>query len=167
MTIQNVIDVIATQLAKQRRRSVDRADGGGGANCQYRGHGGSMCAVGCLIPDNLAALLHEGQGVRTIMHDPAIRDYLEALAPDVPAKQLSDVLTAFQVFHDRKMTDSYDRRRWGIARSYTTLLESYPADTDDKLKERIVTELMNAVHHHQIFVLDKHQEAIDVAKHGY
>lgn len=45
MTKQEVFDKVATHLLTQKKRSYDN-----GA-CVYRAKDGSMCAAGCLIPD--------------------------------------------------------------------------------------------------------------------
>jgi hypothetical protein len=45
MTPQEIFDKVATHLAKQGHRAVD------GDSCMYRGSKGTMCAMGCLIPD--------------------------------------------------------------------------------------------------------------------
>jgi hypothetical protein len=70
---QGVFNFVAAHLLRQRRRALNRE-----GQCQYRAHDGSMCAVGCLIPDayydrsmegryvsDLAGCLHATQiGVR-------------------------------------------------------------------------------------------------------
>lgn len=49
MEAQEVFDKVARHLLKQNKRSSH------GANvCKYRGPLGTMCAVGCLLPDDLA-----------------------------------------------------------------------------------------------------------------
>lgn len=46
---QQVFDKVALHLLKQNKRSEESANGA----CLYRGPNGTMCAVGCLIPDEL------------------------------------------------------------------------------------------------------------------
>lgn len=45
MTKQEVFDKVATHLLTQNKRSLE------GTSCVYRAKDGSMCAAGCLIPD--------------------------------------------------------------------------------------------------------------------
>lgn len=47
MTAQEIFDKVATHLATQKVASFERFQG-----CLYRGPNGTMCAVGCLIPDS-------------------------------------------------------------------------------------------------------------------
>lgn len=52
---QQVFDKVALHLLKQNARSLAKEASGGAAqgDCAYRGENGLMCAVGCLIPDDL------------------------------------------------------------------------------------------------------------------
>jgi len=51
-TNQSVFDYVCQHLAKQGRRSArDDEDRDTPYGCLYRGPEGTMCAVGCLIPD--------------------------------------------------------------------------------------------------------------------
>ncbi len=45
---QAVFDKIVAHLRQQNARSIS-----GVGDCMYRGEGGRMCAVGCLIPDDV------------------------------------------------------------------------------------------------------------------
>jgi hypothetical protein len=44
---QRIFEAVLEHLAEQKHQSLDDA----GENCQYRGVGGNMCAVGALIDD--------------------------------------------------------------------------------------------------------------------
>lgn len=46
MTAQQIFDRVAVHLATQRTQSARNGI------CAYRGQGGAMCAVGCLIPEH-------------------------------------------------------------------------------------------------------------------
>lgn len=48
MNAQEIFDKVATHLATQKVASFQRFQG-----CLYRGPNGTMCAVGCLIPDSM------------------------------------------------------------------------------------------------------------------
>lgn len=50
MTNQEIFDKVADHLIKQGRKSIRENTS---RYCMYRGADGTMCAVGCLIPDEL------------------------------------------------------------------------------------------------------------------
>lgn len=58
MTEQEIFDTVLTHLREQGKASTNRSGG-----CRYRGEGGTTCAVGCLIPDELYDPLIEGLSV--------------------------------------------------------------------------------------------------------
>lgn len=47
-TEQEIYDIVAAHMLKQKSRSVDSGD-----KCAYRGDDGRKCAAGCLIPDEV------------------------------------------------------------------------------------------------------------------
>ena len=49
MNAQEVFDKVATHLLTQNAKSMTT---GAGRACAYRGDNGTMCAAGCLIPDD-------------------------------------------------------------------------------------------------------------------
>lgn len=57
MNNQEIFDTVVNHLRKQNRPSFEDREG-----CMYRGPGGTMCAVGCLIPDSAydSDMEHEG-----------------------------------------------------------------------------------------------------------
>lgn len=59
MNNQEVFDKVVTHLRTQNRPSFEDHEG-----CMYRGPGGTMCAVGCLIPDNVYDAAMEREGVQ-------------------------------------------------------------------------------------------------------
>jgi hypothetical protein len=61
MNKQEIFDTVAKHLFKQGKRAWRDTKG-----CEYRSEDGSMCAVGCLIPDDLYHPSMEGYPVQDI-----------------------------------------------------------------------------------------------------
>ncbi len=59
MTKQQLFDTVATHLLTQRTRSLATNTN----RCAYRGHRGTRCAIGCLIPDDRYDPAFEGLSV--------------------------------------------------------------------------------------------------------
>lgn len=59
-TAQEVFDKVLNHLRKQGKAAVHSGEG-----CAYRGEGGTSCAVGCLIPDEMYSPAMEGGSART------------------------------------------------------------------------------------------------------
>ena len=59
MTNQEAFDKVTAHLLKQQVKSYSQEEG-----CMYRGPNGTMCAVGCLIPDEDYRPKFEGLSVR-------------------------------------------------------------------------------------------------------
>ena len=91
MDMQQTFDFIVEHMAKQRRRAMAPATG-----CAYRGPGGTSCAVGCMLPDNVAVKLDSmliSGGTSFIRNDDvyeAAKDYL----PVLPQNFFVDMQTA-------------------------------------------------------------------------
>lgn len=94
---QQVFDKVALHLLKQNARSLAEEALGSAesGDCAYRGKDGLMCAVGCLIPDELYYPNMEGSAVSGI------------LAADIRLQELfeSEVICGFfldelQAIHD-------------------------------------------------------------------
>lgn len=81
MTEQEIFDTVLAHLREQRRAAL-----GDDGECQYRGLGGTACAVGCLIPDELYDPLIEGLSVATI---------IEAVVPEYLQYQAQELLPVF------------------------------------------------------------------------
>jgi hypothetical protein len=110
MTRKEVYDKVMTHLAGMSQPSVN-SDG----KCAYRGTGGRMCAVGCLIPDNVYNSGIEGTPVRWIggMYLPGVDMYDEKL--------LAFIAMAQHV-HDRH--DKWRPHRKGMyAKAYNGLVK--------------------------------------------
>ena len=58
VTLQEVFDRVVTHLLTQGNTSFSQNS----SNCAYRGAGGLMCVVGCLIPDSLYNPLMDSDG---------------------------------------------------------------------------------------------------------
>jgi hypothetical protein len=88
---QQVFDKVALHLLKQNKRSEESANGA----CLYRGPNGTMCAVGCLIPDELYDSTAEETAAHYVITGD---DRLKALfEPDVIRDFFLDKL---QMIHD-------------------------------------------------------------------
>lgn len=61
MTEQQIYDTVKAALLKQGKRSVRTDEGGIG--CAYRGQGGSKCAAGWLVKDEIYTPESEGGGI--------------------------------------------------------------------------------------------------------
>lgn len=151
MSLENTIDVIAIQLAKQRQRSVmlfTDAAGRTSPKCGYRGDNGTMCAVGCIIPDELYTPQLESRGtVYNVLNQgplqpewtPDVRDYIYGLVPELNEDTLYRVLDAFQHWHDRETFSG--RSISGVSACYQDVLNANPDATDEELKAIIVDHL--------------------------
>jgi len=93
LTKQQVFDKVVRHLLKQG--VVSRRDGSSIAPCAYRGDGGTMCAVGCLIPDEAYDPSLEGAGA----NNPRV---LAALAGVVDSEDSAStrLLLSLQTIHD-------------------------------------------------------------------
>ena len=63
MNSQEIFDTVAKHLFTQGHQSK-RA---GRTTCAYRGEGSDMCAIGCMIPENMYDHKMEGKSVASIM----------------------------------------------------------------------------------------------------
>jgi hypothetical protein len=91
LTEQQIFNRVWTHLNKQG----DVSYGVGG--CRYRGPGGTSCAVGCLIPDDLYEDWMEGLAVSAPEMKPTL--YEAGLIRD-PFGRTLDLLCALQYAHD-------------------------------------------------------------------
>lgn len=100
MDKQQVFDKVAKHLLTQNAKSMAPYDGGY-TDCAYRGRGGLMCAVGCLIADehyssDLEGAIASAGSVRAAVERSGITDH-EALL----------MLSGLQRIHD-----DYDPFEW-------------------------------------------------------
>lgn len=121
--MSDVIKQIADHLAKQRDKSSQLSDEGQ-TFCAYRGLKGSMCAVGCLIPDELYNTELERKGIDSIMfEDEVLREHFKNLL----GNEAGSILRAAQSYHDDG--------------AYRSDICSFRDKTDEQLSERIITEI--------------------------
>lgn len=112
---QEVFDYIVAFLLKQGARSV----GGDGA-CRYRGDDGTMCAIGCLLPDETYDPWMEGLGLADFLlpwrqerhpdpdrFKPFSKEQKEFFALLIPHY---DLLSDLQVSHDLQLDTSEEIR---------------------------------------------------------
>lgn len=129
LTHQEIYDQVCAHLAKQGRRSMIPINGK--AICAYRGNGGTKCAVGALIPDELYTAKLEG--VR-IIDDPVKVAVFGTRTPPLKTLQLLNIL---QSIHDeaslrgRYSTVELIRRRLAYtAKQYFLTVGAEEAITD-------------------------------------
>ena len=104
MTAQEIFDTVLEHLREQGKASTNRS-----GECRYRGEGGTACAVGCLIPDEMYDPMIEGLVVEQFKNDYVPEDresQVEELLPimariseHLGAEHL-ELLTKFQDAHD-------------------------------------------------------------------
>lgn len=108
MTRQEMFDIVSKHLLTQMTPSkVTYLDGVKG--CAYRGDGGLMCAIGCLIPDSVYTSKMEGNDVEGL-----IQDF------DIPGLEEKDVdfLCDLQNIHDNEQPDTWERELRATAAAY-------------------------------------------------
>lgn len=113
MTKQEIFTKVKNHLLTQNARSID--DGSIDDDigmCRYRGSNGLMCAVGCLIPDDMYDPSMEGVSVD------AIRQDNEALDEYLGSYSTINLLTDLQHLHDRRAVGSWPEELRRIAKLY-------------------------------------------------
>lgn len=68
MKRQDIFDKVVTHLMAQGRAATKRLKGEPLKTCAYRGGRDTMCAMGCLIPDELYHREFEGSDLEHLMH---------------------------------------------------------------------------------------------------
>lgn len=110
MNAQEIFETVVRHLSKQGRRSMRALHGAerpewieGGApamRCAYRGDGGTMCAVGVLIPDEEYRPTLEGLLVRSLLDRADIGTAVAAL------RRHASLLFELQRAHDSVMPNN-------------------------------------------------------------
>lgn len=95
---QEIFDYVVTHLAEQGARAYNEETGA----CRYRAADGKMCAVGCLLTDDLYEQTLEGEGIIML----PLYDQLS-----IPTRRL---LTSLQNTHDDPTTAQIFERRLRI-----------------------------------------------------
>ncbi len=104
LTAQQIFDRVATHLLKQNQKSLSAK-----GTCAYRGVGGLMCAVGCLIPIDRYVPRMEGRTVHSIFClDPGF-------TTDEEGRQL---LLDLQILHDESPVRHWRDRLSQVAALY-------------------------------------------------
>jgi len=102
MNRQELYDMIRDHLMNQGRRSeAPRNDVG--FSCAYRGVAGAMCAVGCLIADEVYSSALEGSNIHCSGVINAVAKSLGIDASEVPEKFLYDL----QNIHDNTPVENW------------------------------------------------------------
>jgi hypothetical protein len=91
MTPQEFFTKTVQHLRKQGHRALD-ADG----RCAYRAPNGDMCAIGCLIPDELYDPQMEGLNVLRMLFFSPLAEKLQPVFRGIPSK----LLDRMQYVHD-------------------------------------------------------------------
>lgn len=110
MTAQEIFDKVAAHLLQQGKRSMLLTDEYEPV-CAYRGEGGRMCAVGCLIKDENYTKELEGHGIGSIQ-------VLEALEASGVVFSHELLLRELQIMHDTYRTTSWLECLRRIARDF-------------------------------------------------
>lgn len=90
---QEVFDTVATHLMNQGRQAFDDEK----LECRYRAPNGDMCAVGCLIPDDVYDAGMEGLGASDVVWNN------EKVADLFDSSMDYDLLDDLQYAHDEEM----------------------------------------------------------------
>ena len=122
---------IAEHLAAQRKVAVTDN------RCAYQGAGGTMCAVGCLIPDELYESRMEGKAADEVLGE--CPEILDAIGID--SHLAVDVLGRFQRYHD---FGTYTGHCGGEYRRYKARLDEFEGKPDAELAAAITADL-NAI----------------------
>ena len=132
---QVVLNKILDHLTGQRGRALDTTCPDPNTCC-YRGGNGTMCAVGCLIPNELYDTSIEGnvgeifnamdaQGANPLMR--RVAAHLLSLTPTLPSEAMRELYGVVQRFHDCDL-HLYPHLAQGGAEGYSTLIDLHPDD---------------------------------------
>lgn len=107
MTKQEMFDKVVAHARAQKRRSLDIESG----NCLYRGHNGTKCFIGALIPDE--------------KYDPYM-DKLTMSANTAPVREaagyeghcMSYLATQLQGIHDNCAVEDWEEKLKSVAKDF-------------------------------------------------
>ncbi len=119
MTLQEIFDKVAAHLLTQKSKSTAKhpSKSDDGEICAYRGEGGKMCAVGCLIPDDNYNFGLERNVARSAVVMTALeKSGVLSLSPNggMDGKR-SQLLMELQQIHDGRATDDWKHCLWMLA----------------------------------------------------
>lgn len=120
-TLLSSRDKIEQHLIQQKAQALG---GPVGESCMYRGHGFTMCAAGCLIPDHKYLKDMEGETVLTLT-----QRWPDVLPKDIEVEEMRE----WQRYHD-----SYLIFRDGERFSYSSWIEGKEGHHPSKVKEAMV-----------------------------
>ncbi len=116
MDKQEIFNKVATHMAEQGCRSTLSDPEQPTASCAYRGDGGTKCAIGCLIPDNLYTKKLEGvvvtdDRVQSILIEAGVLNSFKDLSLTCLLKYLQDI-------HDNSFVNEWERDFKELAEHY-------------------------------------------------
>lgn len=111
MNKQEVFNKVAEHLLTQAQRSISLDK-----FCLYRGPNGLMCAVGCLIPDEVYTADIEGEGVEGMLR--ILSPHAELLAKHGLTEDNVDLLANLQRLHDKVPVERWSRKLELLALHY-------------------------------------------------
>lgn len=108
MELREIFDKVKEHLLTQNAQSLGAVNEFGDPVCQYRSDDGKMCAVGCLIPDNLYRIELEGRNVTddtilAVLNDAGILSEKDIYRYSQKNMMLSDL----QVLHDHTNVENW------------------------------------------------------------
>ena len=109
-TAQELFDTIVTHLRTQGRLCITLA------GCAYRGDEGSMCAIGCLIPNEAYSSDMEGKSIIGLLCSDLLPESLKN-----ELKAHDRLLTSMQDIHDRCTVSSWEDEFKRVAHEYDLL----------------------------------------------
>jgi hypothetical protein len=88
-------------LITQGKKAVDEE-----GDCQYRAEDGTMCAIGCLIPEEVYDPLVEGQGTNSDAFKEMVRFHIG----DMDRNRTDHLLECLQELHDEFDVNDWETR---------------------------------------------------------
>lgn len=123
MNMKEISERVRDHLVKQKARSVNSAN-----MCQYRGMGGTMCAVGCLISDEVIAARLNGYESMCADASAVVRAVEKSL-DTVLDERVVTMLLRWQQYHDNSVEDHFPQSvTRDNAASYKTWIATGDAD---------------------------------------
>ena len=121
MNKQEIFDRVYKHMLTQNKRSINDE----GSACAYRGHGGLMCAVGCLIPDELYTPQLEGC---IVVKNPKVQEALVAakVLDVVGSSDELEFLKCLQRIHDISPLHKWKSNLESLAKSRGLTLPKLP-----------------------------------------
>lgn len=117
MNKQEIFDKVVSHLRLQGKKSLI---GEGTTGCAYRGHDGTMCAVGCLISDEQYRPTMERANLASLREKCMLPDHLSNLSLDS-----FQLLAKLQFIHDFYEIGSWEEQ-WKSCASHYGLEYSKP-----------------------------------------